>query len=525
MKYNEESKRFIIETFEALESQWLTKGNIYKQIQKGVKERFGIIIESQEAVRKLVERISLMRISIEDVKDGIETFDSVAQCVSEDIDYVDLTKSDKDVLLRLSDYFPDSKLETKKNQQWETFASFNVKETDEFGVEVSKEINIPSKTLDRLLFSYSRYWENMSEREICDVFGITWKLWHAIKAKLNITKLSDTVSDPTLSWMSDENASNHIDKMTEIGLDAKYRHKFASARARAVESANVKMSKIVFDFEEFLSKISKALEKHTPLPYLPPLSMKPTSTEVFFFSDLHIWKTDTAWILRRLKVIEAMAINSKAEHIEFTLGWDLGECFVQDGMHPWQIEMGMDLEYGSWFELMLFVADTLQSIFYNVYKSGKSVSIHAVPGNHDRLWKKRDDDKRYTAGLTIYEFIKRGLSNTAIQFDYIRQEYFAYVVDWVNYILSHWENSKNVPVERLILRHCENPKLHTVLMTWHLHNATIKEWLQHTHVQAWALAWDSEFSESLSLFSLPSFTIIKRNEFDTVDVSIVRLPK
>lgn len=519
MKYSEESKQFILKEYRELkDNSDLSNKHIYESIIDKVKDKFNIIISSWDTLRKLISKLENNAISLNELKDNI-----IEQINIQEI------KSDKEILNNLNEYFQEDKIEVKENSKWEKFIPFKVNFADENWVDTEKTINIKIDILDEMLFYYSSYGSNLNQKQICDKYEISWKLWNVIKSKLNITKLSWVISDITLSWLSEEERIEKMDEKIDKWLELKYRNELHKSEERQKTKKLKDLYKKITNFNDFNEELQKHIKEWKPIAYNENVKEQNEVEELdrltIFLTDIHLWKIESDKIIDRLNKIKERAIKSQEKNIDFIIWGDLWECFVQDWMHPWQIEYWMDNKYKKWFELILFIADTLQNFLYDISKSWKNVSLRGLSWNHDRLWVKMENDLIWTAGLTIYELIKRGLQNFDIEIEYFKELVNSFKIWNINYIISHgyWNFDKKSP-ESIILEHWDS-KEYNVIVSWDKHHLNIKEWNKYTYIKSPALAWVGKYDKDNWFYSEPGYIEIKENEFKTADVSVKRLKK
>ena len=86
---------------------------------------------------------------------------------------------------------------------------------------------------------------------------------------------------------------------------------------------------------------------------------------------------------------------------------------------------------------MMETATIFENFILELKKSGKNVNVHGITGNHGRMTANKDDDKKRTGELVIYELIKRGLQNANVNVNYYREVINAVQIGNVNFILIH----------------------------------------------------------------------------------------
>jgi hypothetical protein len=214
----------------------------------------------------------------------------------------------------------------------------------------------------------------------------------------------------------------------------------------------------------------------------------------YIMTDLHIWKKNTDIIVQNINSI----INDLRRRPEWIVNvillWDLWENFSQTEMHSGQ---HINVEIQNPFDLQLYIADVLQKLLIWIREIWKKVSLTWITWNHDRVTSKNEDDLLRTAGLTIYEFVKRWLANTDITVNYFRENINQIILSWRNYILSHWEYWFNNKKPEDILWKYWKQDVFNIILSWHTHQHKQEIWHNYAKIVVSPLAWPWDYDERL----------------------------
>lgn len=101
---------------------------------------------------------------------------------------------------------------------------------------------------------------------------------------------------------------------------------------------------------------------------------------------------------------------------------------------------------------MLNIAKTFGDFLLDVRKSGKRVVVRGITGNHGRITGKKEDDIMRTAELTIYELIKRGISQVDVEMEYAKESVTILDIESTRFVMIHGDAPLgNQNPEKLIL--------------------------------------------------------------------------
>jgi hypothetical protein len=307
-----------------------------------VKDRFDIALDNASMLRSAYRRAKGIHDTNRKTKEKLSEIDS------------------------LNRLFPDDDPETFQ-KDGKTYVVFRVKRTEEMSGETFVEpVSIPLDTIDSIFQDYALHGDNLTGQQVCDKYGLSGKAWNAIRARMNLNKMSSVRSDVTLKEMSDEGheaiASQHVMNRTK-------------QRMREAHDKEVKrLLLITSSTENYLNFVRQKIEGYKPISVKLPKAKRPANDDVLsiVMSDIHLGRVGSEETVRRLARIQTDAIlaSENVIHVDF-LG-DLAETFVQDGMHPGQLA-DMDGRWGKGFDLMMNVVGTLETFLIEMSKAGKRV--------------------------------------------------------------------------------------------------------------------------------------------------------
>lgn len=468
-----------------------------KIIQDRVKEKFGIIIKAQ------------------DITYVLQLCKSQAKDNQEDLQEV------KNTIDRLNDLFADDIPETK-DVKWETYVILRIKRKEPTTWEEFIEpISISLNVIDEIYKDYTQHGNNLTGQQICDKYWLTGKAWNAIKGQLNLNKQCNIVSDITLNWLSDDEIEETIDWMTSEHISNRYKQKLKKAHDLKVKQS----LQIVSSNEAFLKYVQSFIEKHEPIK-LDFEIKKPANylEKQYNLSDLHIGKVWTKAIIERLNYILEDIKNSKESIIYINCFGDLAETLTQEWMHPWQLAYWTEQEWGYWFDLMMTIVNIFEKFLLAINKLNKRVYFRGIPWNHDRLTQAKDMDVQKTWWLVIYEMLKRWLSNSKIQIDYLRETINTFTIGNLHYIISHWDwNFDKLSPEKVLVMYGDLTK-YNLIFSWDKHHLWMREYPKCTWIKTPWLWWKGLYDKTNSYRSEPWYVIVQENQFKTADLQIKRLP-
>lgn len=451
----------------------LTKREENKLIIETIKERFNVVISSDD-IYEIKTRTRKLR----------EAIDELNEAVSED------------------------KL-------------YDVKDGNYEFVQDKLLYKIPVEEIDAMFYDFSKHGGNMSGEAMLAKYQLKPNVFHMIKNRLRLYKDSNVISPYTAENTSD-------DVLDEIVTEATVRH-IDTIKSRMVKTheklyweESKRAIRTLSNVEHFLWNVERYIANykpknidftpHTINPSYPPLTIA--------MSDFHFGKKGTADIVGRMSKIRDYVLSQPNTEIHIMSLGDLAEAFVEGGMHDWQPEE-MEMH---WFELMMYITNIFERFLEDIYKSGKKITFTWICGNHDRLWKSHWQDINRTGWLVVYELIKRGLSQSEIKINILKEKVNAFNYSNTRYIIHHgddWFATKKP--EDVLWKNGDNTK-HNVILNWDRHNAQLRETKDATWVQVPALAWAGPYDKRLDLHSESGFIVIEENDYGTVDIILKRLP-
>lgn len=383
---------------------------------------------------------------------------------------------------------------------------------------------IPVSQIDEIFHDFSSKGKNMSGEEVRQKYKLQPKAWEAIKRKLSLYKTSHVLSPHTLSKLSDSEEAEAIDEAIADHIDTKV-DKFKNTYDKQFKKRATEALKIQANFEYRLEMLQKAIVDHEPmeLDFEPVEVADDKSQSHYVITDIHLGKTDTLSVVKRLDAVLKDIISSKSKIVHITSLWDLVETLAQWWMHSGQIEYGTDPNYGYGFDALMKTVDIFEKWLYEIAKSWKKVYFKGITGNHWRFTQNKDNDQWRSGELVIYEMIKRWVSQLGIDVEYFKERINVFVFDGIQYIMHHWDGNpwKQRP-EQLIVSHA-NFWMYTVILSGDKHNLKMSEGKNYTQIQLPALAGEGRYDKDMNLHSLPGYIKVMRNTYDSVDITIKRL--
>jgi len=467
-----------------------------KIIKQKVKEKFKITLESPQIyqiIKQLEKKVDLIKENISEVKDSIT---------------------------RMNELFTDELPETKK-VKWETYVILRIKVTESVtGEDYFEPIPFKLSTIDAIYKDYAHHGHNLTGQNIMDKYWLSWKAWWVLKNQLNLNKWSNVVSDITLNSLWEEELDWTIDEMTSDHISNKYKQKLKKAHEAKVKSA----LQVVSSNQAFLEFVQKYIDNHKPLEIdfkiEPP---KNYESKQYNLSDLHIGKIWTKKIIERLDYILHDIIKSEEDLIYINCFGDLAETLTQDWMHPWQLAYGTEQEWWYGFDLMMNIVVILEKFLLAIKKAGKMVYFTGIPWNHDRMTQAKDMDVQKTWWLVIYEMIKRGLSKSEIEIQYLRDTISIMDIGNIHYIIAHGDGSfDKLSPEKILVLYWDLTR-YNIIFSWDKHHLNFKEYPKCIWFKTTWLWWQGLYDKTNWYRSEPWYVIIQENQFKTADMQIKRL--
>lgn len=448
MKYSNEQLQWVVDKIESLEWTWEEK---YPFIIEGFRDEFNNILNYSwaESLRKLYSK----------AKRYLAELSTIEQDIQEE----------GNSFSRLNDMFSDGIPETRL-VKWEKYCIFQIKQSEELTGETYLEpVAIKLSIIDNIFHDYVEHGLDMSSQQICDKYGLTGKAWNILKSQMNLNKKSNVVSEPTLDDMSEDD----VDDLASSHLSNKNKKKIQRAWDKQVKEC----VRLVADNRAFLEWVQSYIQDYKPLPvtFKPP-KIKNNNSATYFLSDIHIGRWETDDIIRRLAQVQSDIILSPERIIYIENLWDLAESLVPQGwMHSGQHEE-MDYRYWFGFDLMMNIVKIMEKFLLEIYKAWKELHFQGITGNHGRITQEKQMDNQRTWELVIYELLKRGLSQTKIDIDYLRTTVSTFTRGNLHYIIGHWDGRPfdNQKPSDIILKHWDTRKFN-VIVSWDKHNFQMRD--------------------------------------------------
>lgn len=494
MKKSPELIKFIREQAEQLSNLKTRERN--NVIRERVKEEFNWILLEADDIYKLVSRkVWHFKEDLCDTKKGLD---------------------------RLWELFQDDEQEIKE-KNWKKYLILRIKQEEVETWETYEEpVAISMDTIDSIYNDYVHHGQNMSWQAICDKYGIPWKAWGHLKNRLNLNKNQNIVSDITLQPLEWEDLDDKIDEMVWTHIFNRHKKLLKTAYDKHIKKLLDRYS----TNETWLLHLQDFLTKHyEPRKVVfPKIKIENNDIRTFDFWDIHFWKIHTDHILTRLSIMKDDIIKSKERIIYLKCFGDIIEAFAQEWMHKWQVAYWMESTYGYGFELLMFAVNTLEQFLEDLYTAWKEVHFIWVPWNHDRLTDDKEKDIKKSWWMIIYEMIKRWLSKTKIDIDYMKENVYTVDIWNVRYIIAHgdWVFDKQSP-EKIIVLYWDSSK-YNVIISADKHHFSMKEWIKYLWIKTPALAWKWQYDDSMFLWSEPWYITFKDNQWWTTWFSLNRLP-
>ena len=399
---------------------------------------------------------------------------------------------------------------------------FYVSVTDkETGEKHKKKYSLPISFVDNIFKNYSRYGENKTQQQIIDEFNIEPKAFALLKNRLWLNKRSHVLSNITLErWW--EQLEEKIIEVSHTYVDT-YKKKFINSIEKKKKKEFDRMAKILANRENQLEHLQEYLKTYKPkkLNFERKEILNNDSVTVWF-SDTHIGKNDTEWVIRRIQKMTNIIINRPEKHVNLMFLWDIAETLLEWWYHSGQINE-MDWVYG--FDLMMQIVEVFEMMLIELYKAWKEVSFTWIGWNHWRSTKEPWDWQR-TNALTIFELIKRWVKSIGVEVKYLRDSINSITLWDYHYIVSHWDNNfakkaKTKP-EEILWKNWDKEKENLILF-WHLHSTYVAETDKWSIIGLPWLAWVWAYDKRLDLKSSAWMVIIEKGDDGLPNILITRL--
>lgn len=245
-------------------------------------------------------------------------------------------------------------------------------------------------TIDAMIESYSKHWENLSWQQIQYKFSLTPRVWNFIKNAFNIYKDSIPFSIITLLDIPEDQLQSVAKEKADQLLESKMSKIYIDTVNRLKEKKFKDFAKASMWYTVFLEQLDELIDKYkrTELIKKQP-KIKNDNSLVCFLTDAHLGKNWTQWIINRFNTICEELLNKEEKNITIVFGGDIGELFVPYGeMHPWQ---KLWMENITTTELVMLCVDVLENMISKLYNAGKKIQFKTVLGNHCFLKKENPE--------------------------------------------------------------------------------------------------------------------------------------
>ena len=462
--------------------------------------------ETLEEIEKTYKEFSSIRKTREDINKRLNmtlTFQNVRNAVKWLIDEVKELKNLNN--------------NTKSNPKYsvnETSYIFYLKREDSKWNKIDKEYSISIDVVNNIFKDYSKHWKNMSWEEILQKYSLKPEVWNMLKNRLRLFKSSNTISPIALERASETKLNEYVDTSIDEHIQDRYKTKFINSFEKKKNKDYIAKSKILANIDNTLEHIEHFLIWYIPRQLDLEVVKIDNNDEIdVIFSDIHLWKTGSEEVLKRVKEMTDDLINRKEKIIHLMCLWDIFENLAKWWMHIWQVE---DMDWPHWFELLMKGVSLLEEMLLKLYKAWKEVKFYWIWGNHDRFTKNKDDGFAWMWAYIAYELVKRWLANIKIEINILKDTWNVLDLDEVRYILHHWDNGvakKAINNWAKILWEYWDSNKYNIIATWDQHHLEMNN---NSDKSLWliapALAWKNTFDSKIWLSSNPWYLIIKRNK-------------
>lgn len=149
-----------------------------------------------------------------------------------------------------------------------------------------------------------------------------------MRSRLYITKDTNALPDVVLDYINEHYGAEAVEeKIIETSYKAvhdKYRGRFKKQYYKAKERLDDKVRKAFATNELYLEHLSEFLKNYKPRKIsLPAIHNRPKKEETFVITDIHIGKSGTDQIIKRIAYITQKARESEATKINILCLGDL----------------------------------------------------------------------------------------------------------------------------------------------------------------------------------------------------------
>lgn len=376
-------------------------------------------------------------------------------------------------------------------------------------------------TIDAMIESYSKHWENLSWQQIQYKFSLTPRVWNFIKNAFNIYKDSIPFSIITLLDIPEDQLQSVAKEKADQLLESKMSKIYIDTVNRLKEKKFKDFAKASMWYTVFLEQLDEKLSKIKPININNKIvNINNNDTKDIFITDAHIWKKWTDEIINRFNKLTTDLANCKEKNINITFGWDLWEQFIPIWeKHPW---VRLWMEDITVEDLVMLIVDIFTWMLLSLFSVWKKVTFNWMGWNHDHFTDKKDYDPFRTPAMIIYRIMQRLLSNTDVVVNIFREKSNT-IKSWcIKYVFLHWDWLSPAELNRRALSEKED-NYYLIICSWDKHHFAIKEISDSVlWVSSPALAGKWKYDSSLALSSLPwALEFVKNNDW-LVDIVVKR---
>lgn len=377
--------------------------------------------------------------------------------------------------------------------------------------------------IDQMFLDFSKKGNDLSGEQMLAKYQLKPEAWHMIKNRLRLYKDSNVISPYTAENTPEAELDDKIEFAIARHIDS-IKGKMVKTFDKQFAEQAKRSFRTLWNIDYFLEHLRTFITQYEPIKIdFVPEAPKNQDIKHFVMADIHIGKLNTKQVINRINVLHNDIVNSEESIIYLTILWDLVETVAQGGMHPGQIEYGMDYQYGFGFDLIMNTVKIFEWFIASLYKHGKKVIVNGITGNHGRMTGAKDMDVRRTAELVIYEMIKRWLANIDVDLKYHEENINTFWHWNLHYIIYHGDGfvDKQKP-EQIIVAHGAIGK-HNILLSGDKHNVKMSEGANFTYIKVPALAGQGKYDKDMNLHSAPGYIQIQENEWGDPNILVRRV--
>ena len=379
------------------------------------------------------------------------------------------------------------------------------------------------ETVQAMHEKYIRDWEWLTGKQMMYEFQLTAKARQYIKTVMGLMKDSTPFDKVTLSkiWSTEEMqklAEEKAEQLTEAKMSRIYTKEVLKKKDRVVK----KVGKITSFYDMFIGKLLVAIKTYNPRDFedIKIPEIKNNDTLNVAITDKHLWKSNTDWVVIRMKKLTRDIIDRKEKNINITDLGDLGELFMPYWeMHPWQ-RIGMETINTE--DLIMLIIDVFEQMLLSLYKAWKVITFNGMWGNHDRFTEKKEFDPYRTPAMIVYRFLERIVENTNIKVNILRDKLNVIKSGKTKFVYHHGDGLSPAQINRIALEQLED-WYYLVIISGDKHHFASKEISDRVlRIQSPALAGQGKYDKELNLSSLPWALFFENNKDWLIDIIVKR---